>query len=328
MKFTVVLPPLDGEESDVGIVSAWKREIGDFVAEGETLALVRSGGQESAIPSPAFGILAKRYVLAGEAVEAGEPLALLSGVPVALATVRETIVPAGFAGPPRYLPPGPEEVVTLGAREQALARHYARSASETPHVYTTVQVDMGEVLGVCNRTKLLTSLTCVVAAVASALTRFPALNAQGVGEDQIRRKRYIHIGIARRGTAEALMVPVLRDADTKSVASLAREIATFDTLIEAGTLPPDAQRGATFTLAETAHGAVWQTPLLHYPQAAFLSLGATFRVPVALADDTLTVRPVMNLCLAHDARLVNGEEAAAFLADVKRELEEARFLFT
>lgn len=331
MKFTVILPRFGGDAVEIGIVGEWRKEIGDYVGEGETVATVKSAasGAESVVTSPAYGILTRKYVLSGEAVEVGEPFALLSGVSADLTTGRET-VPAPFNGSHRYIPGGPEEIVALAPREQALDQHAARSWLSAPHVFTAATVDMSEVMRIAARSEV-TPLACVVTAVAGTLLRFPALNAQRISETELRRKRYVHIGITRRTPSGTLVVPVLHDAASKSVRAVARELAEQEEAIAAeGPISPEKMRGATFTVApaEGGESLLWQTPVLSYPQGARLRLGSIIRTAVALPDDTVAVRPMMHLCLAHDARIAEETTAAAFLADIKRELEDARFLFT
>jgi pyruvate/2-oxoglutarate dehydrogenase complex dihydrolipoamide acyltransferase (E2) component len=320
MKYTVLLPRVSGLTGDVGLVSSWRKEIGEAVQSGDILAVV--GGAE--VVSPAFGILARKVVLPGEAIEVGEPLAILSGVPEEFVTGAEAISEP-FALRPPYIPGGPEEIVPLSPVRQAIARHMARSIQESPHVVTVLPVDMSEVMRLAARVGV-PVLPFVLSAAASALKQFPDLNAERVGYAEVRRKQYVHIAVPVRRADERLVVPVLRDTDRKSIRSLAREWEELRAQAVAGTLSPDAQRGATFTVVEVAD-ALYQTPVLHQPQSAILSMGAVTRTPVAADDDTVTVRPVAHLCLAHDARVADGETAAAFLQEVRRHLEEARFLF-
>jgi pyruvate/2-oxoglutarate dehydrogenase complex dihydrolipoamide acyltransferase (E2) component len=319
MKYTVILPRLRGLSGDIGLVSSWRKEIGEAVQAGEALAVV--GGEE--VTSPAFGILIKKVVLPGEAIEVGEPLAILSGVLEEFVSGAEAI-PEPFAVRPPYIPGGPEEIIPLAPARQAVARHMARSMQESPHVITVQPVDMSEVMRLSAGIRI-PVLPFVLSAAASALTQFPDLNAERIGYAEIRRKRYIHIAVPVRRADGTLAVPVLKDADRKSIRSLAREWEELRQAAETGILPPDAQRGATFTVAETA--ALYRTPILHQPQSAILSVGAVARVPVAMDDDTVSVRPVLHLCLAHDARVADGEIAAAFLTEIGRHLEEAQFLF-
>ena len=313
MKYTVTLPPLDHNPAgDGAIVGAWHRQIGEMVAAGDTLLTVRSvavageAATEWPVVSPAFGILARKIVLPGEAVEVGEPVALLSGVPPAITTGDERLPTGGFASPPAYISGGPEEVVALSAQALALARHAVRSAQTAPTIHTTLAVDVAEVVALAVRRQT-TIAPFVVATVAAALVRFPDLNAEGTnGGAALRRKRYIHLGIAGRDTSGDLTVAVIPDADKRSVAALARHIAAP----QSEAAPP-----ATFTL-RFLHSAHTQTAILHQPQVAFLTVGAV------APGSTLT------LCLSHDARYVTETTAEQFLAAVGDGLADGDFLFS
>lgn len=322
MKYTVTLPDVEGIGADglkIGVVTEWHKEIGDAVLSGDALATVG----RAVIRSAAFGILAKKFVLPGEAIEVGEPLALLSGVPEPLTTGTET-VPLSFQQP-SYLPTGPETRRPLTEQEQAIARHNLRSAYHSPRVSSVLVVEMGEILRLSERVNV-PPLLFVAHVAASVLTRYPRLNSCLSGESEIIEKQYTHISIPFRVAWGARFTVVLRDADRKSLMALTREWEARRQQAEEGVLPADAQRGATFTITD-ASPVLYQTPVLHQPQAALLTVGAVARAPVALPDDTVSVRPVAHLCLTHDARIVPDEDAAVFLAEVKTGLEEARFLF-
>lgn len=341
MRRTVVLPAGLAPEADSGgvfVVAEWRVALGGVAQEGEPLAMVRPGLSPDApavpVPSPAFGVLARRVAAVGEALQAGEPLAVLAGVPEAVTAPPDLPV----AARPVYVPRGPEEAVSPSPADRALGEHLALSARVSPHVFSVAQADVSEPLRLLGRVAggagpPLSLLAFVVHAAAAALRRFPALNAQFVTEGEARRKGYVHVGVALRDGAGRLAVPVLRDADRLGLPSLARELAALTERARAGALREgDVRPGATFTLAEAPAGVLYQTPILHRPQAAFLSVGPVVRAPaVVTADDgtqTLAVRPQATLCLAHDARLVDGAEAAAFLGAVVEGLSDAGYLFS
>ena len=337
MRFTVVLPADPAETgADVFTLVAWRKQIGDLIQQGETLATVRpldsgTASREIEIPSPAFGILARKSVLEGDGIESGEPLGVLSGVPEPLQSPHAT--PAAFAAP-IYVPAGPEETITRSAAEQLLSLHNARSLRTSPHVTTVTTVDLGEVMRL--RERVAASLTeregitldilpFVLSVVGASLLQFPLLNAQLGGKgDEVRLRRYVNLAFTVGGA-----VPVIRSPETMSILGLARTVADLKSRALTHSLHPNELRNATFTVTEAADsaGILWQTPIIHQPQAAILSVGATVKTPVVLEDDTIAVRPVLHLCLAHDARLVDNETASQFLAAIKQGLEEAQFLF-
>lgn len=322
MKYTVTLPDIEGisaEGAKVGVVTEWHKEIGEAVLSGDTLATVG----RAAIRSSAYGILARKFALPGEAIEVGEPLALLSGVPEPLTTGTEAI-PLAFQQP-SYLPTGPENKRSLTEQEQAIAQHNLRSAYYSPRVTSVLGIDMEETIRLSERVNA-PLLLFVAHVAAAALTKFPRLNSRIVDDAEIIEREYIHIAIPFRTSSGTLFTVVLRDADSKSLMALTRESEVKRLQAEEGVLPADGQRGATFTIADAAP-VLYQTPVLHQPQAALLTVGTVVRTPVALPNDTVVVRPISHLCLTHDARFVPNEDAAAFLAEVKTGLEEARFLF-
>lgn len=303
----------------------WLKQVGDPVDRGEPLVEVRAGTEVIRIPSPAPGVVKKLVAGEGETVEVGEALAVLSG-----GNDGE-----GAPNPPAYVPAGDEEIVPLGSVQTRLAEHMVRSVHASPHVTTLIAVDMTEADALRRRYAdrvrqrhglSLTFLPFVAKYVAESLARFPSLNAQLVGA-AVHRKRYVHLAVAVPGDAETPVAPVIRDADKKGVLTIAREIADFERRAREGRLTAGALRGATFALAHPgASGALVQTPIIHQPHAATLSVGAVTQTP-AVAADQIVVRSLLHLCLSHDARIVDGDTAARFLSDIKQSLEEIRFLF-
>lgn len=321
MKQTVILPAHlfpEGVRPLVAVVERWEKTLAQTVMAGDALAILRAGADIFTVESPAFGVLTKKCALPGEAIEAGEPLAILGGVSAPLAeTVSES-----FAAPPVYVPSGTETVHRLSPVEIGIAAHHARSRQKTPHGLVVTVGDVSEALRLIERTgrgetvsgtrETLTLLPFVLCAVARSLTRFPALNAQRTGADEIRRKNYVHIGIETRVGSD-LIVPVLRDADRKSVLGTAREWARLEVKIADNTLERADVSGATFTVSH-APGVLWRSPVLHAPLAGHLCFGKA-------------VAGQVHLCLAFDEGIVAETAAESFLADVADGLGASGFLF-
>jgi pyruvate dehydrogenase E2 component (dihydrolipoamide acetyltransferase) len=328
--------------TDVFTISAWHKEIGDLVQQGETIATVKSRdsdntGEEVQVPSPAFGILARKSVLEGDGIEVGEPMGVLSGVP-------ETLVPAATGVPdpfaaPLYLPRGPEEIIPRSTTDQMLALHNARSLRTSPHVITVTSVNLTEVMRLRERVAatlteregiVLDTLPFILSVVGTALLRYPLLNAQlNEKAGEIRIRHYVSLAFTVRREDGPAAAPVIHDPEKKSILGLARTVADLKARARTNTLISDEIRGATFTITEVpaSEGILWQTPIIHQPQAAILSVGSVTRVPAVREDDTIVACPLLHLSLSHDARVVDGETAAQFLAYIKQGLEDARFLF-
>ncbi|WP_309711965.1 2-oxo acid dehydrogenase subunit E2 [Armatimonas sp.] len=252
MKFTVI-----AEHEGVATVAGWEKAIGQFVALNEPLLRLRkSDGTEFPIVAPVYGVLFKKAVLEAEAVEAGEPLAVLAGV-------TETKIHT--APEPDYVPVGSETRYTPTEREQSLAHHHAAALSLVPHQYTTISANLTETQRLQEKSGATLS-AFFIAAVAAALKAHPRFNAAWLADDEIRLRENINICLPQPSGA----FPVLCDADKKSILALSRELESPELL---------PTHGATFTL--TVGEAVSQTPILHTPQAAHLYIGCTGTLTLA-----------------------------------------------
>jgi len=154
----------------------------------------------------------------------------------------------------------------------------------------------------------------------AALKDIPAVNAEIDGGDIIY-KNYYHIGVAV-GTEKGLVVPVVRDCDTKSLAQIEKEIADLGRRAREGTLKIEELQGGTFTISNGGvYGSLMSTPILNAPQSGILGMHKIQERPVALAGK-IEVRPMMYLALSYDHRIVDGREAVTFLVRVKESLED------
>lgn len=221
-----------------------------------------------------------------------------------------------------------EERLPLSPLRRMIAANMKRSASEIPVAWTISEVDVS---GLVRRREVLkdefmrregvnlTYLHFVVKAVAESLRENPLLNSSW-GEDAIILKRRINIGIAV-AAQDGLVVPVLRDADTLSIAGIAVRAADLAARARQGKLGVEDVQGGTFTLNNTgALGSVASQPIINHPQAAILTTEAVVKRPVVIGD-AIGIRSMMNICLTFDHRIMDGAEASAFMNSVKRRLE-------
>jgi 2-oxoglutarate dehydrogenase E2 component (dihydrolipoamide succinyltransferase) len=163
-----------------------------------------------------------------------------------------------------------------------------------------------------------------VKAVVAALAEFPAVNAEIDGDD-IVYKRFVNMGIAVGG-ANGLVVPVIRDADQKSIAQIESEIAGFGKAAKEGTLKLEQLSGGTFSITNGGvYGSLMSTPILNPPQSAILGMHKIQDRPVAIAGK-VEIRPMMYLAVSYDHRIIDGREAVSFLVRVKESLEDPRRL--
>ena len=232
--------------------------------------------------------------------------------------------PSSEAAPPV----ADEERVPLSPVRRMIAANMVKSASEIPQAWTLVEAD---VTGLVARRQAIradfqqreginiTYLPFVMKAVAESLKENPLLNSSWDG-DAIIYKRRINIGIAA-AAPDGLVVPVVHDADTLSIADLAKKIDDLVGRARRGKLNLEDVQGGTFTLNNTgALGSVLSQPLVNYPQAAILTTEAIVKRP-AIVGDGIAIRSMMNLCMSFDHRIMDGAEASAFINAVKFRLE-------
>lgn len=248
--------------------------------------------------------------------------ALVAVPPVTVGATSDLPAPGADAG-------GDEERLPLTPMRRAIAEHMARSVNSAPHAWTYVEVDVDGLVKWRERVRAeyrqregfdLTYLPFVAKAVVETLRQHPILNSTW-RDGQVVLKRRIHLGIAT-ALEDGLVVPVIRDADSKSIAGLARALDDVVTRARAGKLGPDDVREGTFTLNNTgALGSILSMPIINQPQAAILTMEAITRRVVVLPGDAIAVRPMLNLCLSFDHRVCDGLQVGRFMQGLKGRLE-------
>ncbi len=221
-----------------------------------------------------------------------------------------------------------EERVAITPVRRMIADAMVRSASQIPHAWSMVEVDINELVSLRNRERdafrqregiNLTYLPFALKAVAGTLKDNPTLNASW-GDDHIVLKRRINLGIAVAAPT-GLVVPVIHDADRLSIAGLAHAIDDLAGRARSGALRLEDVQGGTFTVNNTgALGSSVSGPIINHPQAGILTTEAAQQRPVVI-NDAIAIRWMMNLCLSFDHRINDGEESGGFLQSVRRRLE-------
>jgi len=159
-----------------------------------------------------------------------------------------------------------------------------------------------------------------VKASIEALKKFPAINASVDGADVIYHE-YYDIGVAV-STERGLMVPIVRDADLKSFATIEKEIATYAKKAREGTIAIEDLTGGTFTITNGGvFGSLMSTPIVNAPQSAILGMHKTQERPMVV-NGQIAIRPMMYLAVTYDHRIIDGREAVQFLVTVKECLED------
>jgi len=242
--------------------------------------------------------------------------------------------PAPAAAKPPRAPDAREERVKMTRLRKTIAQRL-KDAQNTAAMLTTFnEVDMSAIMAMRAEYKdafekrhkgvRLGFNGFFVKAVCAALAEFPAVNAEIDGDD-IVYKHFVHMGIAVGG-ANGLVVPVIRDADQKSIAQIEAEISGFGKAAKEGTLKLEQLSGGTFSITNGGvYGSLMSTPILNPPQSAILGMHKIQDRPVAIAGK-LEIRPMMYLAVSYDHRIIDGREAVSFLVRVKESLEDPRRL--
>ena len=340
MAYEFKLPDL-GEGLTEGEVARWLVAEGDEVAEDEPLVEVQTDKTTVEIPSPAAGTVTRILVAEGEVVpvgtvliviggEAGEPAAAepprVQATPLVRRIAQELGVELAAISPT-----GPGGRITEadvraaaggatgeGRREpvrgvrRLIVEHLTRAHREVPAVTFVEECEFTNVdLGLL--------LPTVLSATAAALKEFPVLNARLEGDEIVYLDRY-DLGIAVQ-TEQGLVVPVVRGCDTRSVDELRADVDALAERARAGALAPEELRGSTFTVTSAGKlGGLLVTPLVNHPEVGILGIHRIARRPV-VRDGEIVVRPIGNVSVTFDHRVVDGARAAEFTLDVIARLQ-------
>jgi pyruvate dehydrogenase E2 component (dihydrolipoamide acetyltransferase) len=245
----------------------------------------------------------------------------------------EKIIPRGASVTkivPESLSYGPIERVPLRGVRRSSARHVSQSAARVAAVTFMNEADITDLEKVRLKEKKvaeergykLTYLPFIMKAVLAGLKTHPYLNSMLDEEaEEIILKKYYNIGIAV-DTADGLMVFVIRNADQKSILDLAQEISVLIEKAEKRTIDLSELKGGGFTITNYGViGGTYGTPIINYPEVAILGMGKVTDKPV-IKEGAIVARKILPLSLAFDHRVIDGAEAARFMNDVIRHLED------
>jgi 2-oxoisovalerate dehydrogenase E2 component (dihydrolipoyl transacylase) len=271
----------------------------------------------------------------GGRITANDVLAAASQGPAAAlaATIAAEPAPAvlapAAAAKSTYAAPVPGEIIPLTQARKIIAQRMVESKHTAPHAWTMVEVDVTKLWAWRSREKdrfqrdrgmPLTLLPFFIRAAVESLRAFPLMNARFT-EDGILVHREVNIGIAV-ALESNLIVPVIRDADTLSIAGIALAAGRLIEKARSRKLGPDDLSGGTFTVNNTgANGSILSAPILNGGQAGIVTMEAVVKRPVVVDGDAIAVRSMMNVCLSLDHRVIDGGIASAFLVDLRKRLQ-------
>lgn len=261
---------------------------------------------------------------------------LSGGAATAQAQAQEAPAEEKAAAAQVAIPAGqyPETREKMSGIRKAIAKAMVNSKHTAPHVTLMDEVDVTKLVAhrkkfkevAANKGIKLTFLPYVVKALTSALREFPALNTSlddATGE--IIHKHYYNIGIAA-DTERGLLVPVVKDADRKSIFTISNEINELAAKARDGKLAPDEMKGASCTISNIGSaGGQWFTPVINHPEVAILGIGRIAEKPI-VRDGEIVAAPVLALSLSFDHRMIDGATGQNALNHIKRLLNDPELL--
>jgi pyruvate/2-oxoglutarate dehydrogenase complex dihydrolipoamide acyltransferase (E2) component len=345
MAYELKLPDL-GEGLTEGEIARWLVSEGQEVAEDDPLVEIQTDKTTVEIPSPAAGKVTQILVEEGKVVPVGTVLVVIGGdgAPPPKSTVSgsEPQSRSSKATPlvrkiaaelgvdlDSLTGTGPQGRVTEedvrgsavpreGRREplrgvrRLIAEHMTRAHREVPAVTWVEECDFSNV-------DLKRLIGTALKACAESLQQSPELNARLEGDEIVYLDRY-DLGVAMQ-TEQGLVVPVVRNCDSRSADELQSDVERLAEGARAGTLAPEELRGSTFTVTSAGKLAgLFQTPIVNHPEVAILSIGRIAERPV-VRNGAVATAPVGYVSVTFDHRVVDGARAAEFGLDVIRRLE-------
>jgi 2-oxoglutarate dehydrogenase E2 component (dihydrolipoamide succinyltransferase) len=332
-----------GNGGDTGITNIKKEANTDDIAEFKQTVPVEEK-TETGFLSPLVLSIAKKENVSYEELRkikgTGQD-GRISKMDILLYIDRKKSEPAKSATPEiqnekvkALLPGKPEiEVIHMDNNRLKIMQHMIKSRDTSVHVNALIEADMGKIFNFIQRRKdeffikegiKLTFMPFIADAVIKALKEFPLVNSTIEGTD-IYQKKYINLGIAVAIEPNGLIVPNIKNAGEKNITGLARAISDIVLRARTKKLTPDDIANGTFSITNYGvFGTIFGTPIINQPEVAILGSGAVIKKPIVIevdGNDTIAIKPIMAITLAHDHRLIDGMLGSKFLKFVKDTLE-------
>jgi len=275
------------------------------------------------------GRLLKEDVLRFIESAAATPVAAPAVAPASTPAAAPTLAPASNQPVGSRPNAAREEVVRMTRLRKTIASRLKEAQNTAAMLTTYNEVDMGAVMAARKKYRDLFEkkhgtrmgfMGFFVRACVLALKEVPAVNAE-IDGDNLVYKNYYNVGVAV-GTPNGLVVPVLKEADTLSLAGIEENISDFGRRARDGKLSIDEMQGGTFTISNGGvYGSLMSMPILNPPQPGILGMHKIQERPMVV-DGEIKIRPMMYLALSYDHRIIDGREAVTFLVKVKEYVEE------
>ena len=252
---------------------------------------------------------------------------------VASQPAAQPVVSAPAAAPSSAVIGGNVEIIEMDRMRRLIADHMVRSKHTSPHVTSFTEADVTNIVKWRDKVKgkfeqmygeKITYTPIFFEAIVNCIRKFPMINSSLDGNNIIIKKD-INIGMATALPSGNLIVPVIKNAGTKNLLGLTKDVNALANAARGNKLKADDTQGGTFTVTNVGtFGSLMGTPIINQPQVAILAVGAIKKRPVVLETedgDVIAIRHMMYLSLSYDHRIVDGSLGASFLTAVAKELE-------
>lgn len=263
---------------------------------------------EHVLASPAAKRLAREHEIDLAQVQGSGPEGRITEI-----DVQRFVEEAGQRGP------RVKEVIPLAGMKKTTAERVSRSFKTAPHSTVIMEVNMSNAAKI-RQEKQISYTELLIASVASALRKHSLLNSTLTEDEKIKIYEDINVGVAV-ATEQGLVVPVIHDADHKSLEEIASKLRELAEKARTGKLSKEDVAGGTFTITNLGmYGVDMFMPIINPPEAAILAAGKIVDKPM-VEEQRIVIKPLMVLSLAYDHRIVDGAPAAKFLQEIKKTLE-------
>ena len=323
--------PQLSESMEEGTILKWLVEEGGEVKKGEPLVEIETDKANTTYDAEVGGRLVAIVAKEGETLAVGAPIARIDADGTGANPDRERESEAAAITPDvervaRGGARGEVEISELTRLQQTVSRRMAESKATAPDYALRVDVDM--TLAVQLKERLAegaehrpSTSDMVVKAVANALREHPRVNG-AYRDGKFESYSRVNVGISV-AAQDALVVPTIFDADTKSLGQIARDVHDLTEKVRAGKITPPEVAGATFTISNLgSYGIDEYTTVINPPQAAILAVGALKKRPAVNENGRVVAQDQVRLTLVSDHRILYGEDAARFLSRVRELLED------
>lgn len=302
------------------------------IGMAELEAIPGTGNEGRVTKKDILNYLANRGNAAPVAAPVAQAAAPAPQPAAAPAPVAATPTPAPQAAPAANYGSN-VEIIEMDRMRKLIADHMVRSKATSPHVTSFTECDVTNIVNWRNKVKnsfekkygeKITFTPIFIEAIVNCIRKYPMINSS-VDGDKIIVKKDINIGMATALPSGNLIVPVIKNSDTKNLLGITKDVNGLANAARNNKLKADDTQGGTFTLTNVGtFGSLMGTPIINQPQVAILAVGSIKKRPMVLETengDVIAIRHMMYLSLSYDHRIVDGSLGASFLTAVANELE-------